>query len=55
LAGQSYWLHSTGKQPRGRQWSRWLDYITEHALSGFGVEPAELSEIAKNLRYFEST
>jgi len=36
----------TGKRPIVRPRTRWSDYISDHAWSRLGVEPAELSEIA---------
>jgi len=36
----------TGKRPRCRPRTSWIDYIFDLAWSRVGVEPAELSEIA---------
>jgi len=36
----------TGKRPRGRPRTRWLDHISDLAWSRLGVEPEEPSEIA---------
>jgi len=51
---ESCWLHPPhGKRPRCRQMTRWCDCVSDFAWSCFGVEGAELSETAANMRYFE--
>ena len=42
----------TGKRSRGRPRTRWINYISDLACPPLCVEPAELSEIAVNLRLF---
>jgi len=36
---------NSGNQLRGRQRTRWSDYISDLAWSHLGAEPAEMSEI----------
>jgi len=57
LARQVLLAAQTGKQPRGRQRTRWCDYISVLAWFHLGVEPAELQGIAENrdVQYFETS
>jgi len=42
----------TGKRPRCRPRTSWIDYIFDLAWSRLGVAPAELSEIAVDREVF---